>query len=275
LQDEVKVKGLTMISGLKRTKMAAAGLTLYLAGILLLSGCAFSPQSIKLAPVLPVAERSIGQGRSFQLTVSDLRVHAALGSRGGIYADSSQIQLANRLDQASQRALHQGFLALGFLPYTPISVPVYASGADPLESIESTEELGLEALTVEALNIEELNVEELNVEELNVEALGSDERAVVDRRRSKADVAIHVDWIDLQYGSSNPFFPSKVEMLAVLKVHVETEFGSFQNQYQRANKMRFLTVPDQQQNQHAVNELLAQLLQQVLTDPRLNAVLAP
>jgi uncharacterized lipoprotein len=220
--------------------MAAVGLALCLAGVLLLSGCAFSPQSIKLAPVLPMMEPGLGQGRSFQVMVRDLRPHSALGSRGGIYADSSQIQPANRLDLATQRALHQGLVGLGFLPYSPTSVPVYASGDDPSESDEN-------AVAFE----------------------------LVDTPANKADVAVHVDWIDLQYGGSNPLFPSKVEMSAVLNVHVETEFGSFQNQYQRANKKRFLMVPDQQQNQDAVNELLAQLLQQVLTDPRLTAVLAP
>lgn len=81
---------------------------------LALAGCALSPQTITIAPTLDVPAEPVGQGRVVGLHVLDEREKKSLGSRGGVYADSSDISPANDVAEAVGTAMRTGLLAQGY-----------------------------------------------------------------------------------------------------------------------------------------------------------------
>lgn len=61
-------------------------------GLLLLAGCALSPQVVSLNPELDMNNfNAVGAGKRVALQVIDNRPGRVVGSRGGIYADTSSI----------------------------------------------------------------------------------------------------------------------------------------------------------------------------------------
>lgn len=61
-------------------------------GLLLLTGCALSPQVVSLNPELDMNNfNAVGAGKRVALQVIDNRPGRLVGSRGGIYADTSSI----------------------------------------------------------------------------------------------------------------------------------------------------------------------------------------
>jgi uncharacterized lipoprotein YajG len=116
-------------------------------GILLaaeLIGCALSPQTVAIKPLLNAQSYSIGRGRSLALEVLDQRPTVHFGSRGGVYR-TALITPRTDVAQAIRQALAERLSANGFkvvLPpptsVTPLSMRVdiqrieYIARGDPI-----------------------------------------------------------------------------------------------------------------------------------------------
>lgn len=81
---------------------------------LLLSGCTLSPQTINVTPAITVAPASFGRGHSINVMVQDNRQDATIGSRGGVYRNSSTIQSANDVAEAIRAQTAAGLVAQGY-----------------------------------------------------------------------------------------------------------------------------------------------------------------
>ena len=86
----------------------------YLLAILLLVGCAYSPQQIEVNPIIPLDGERYGSGRSVTVLVEDQRDNKILGSRGGVYRDSSVITLAGNLTESLVKVGEAKLAAQGF-----------------------------------------------------------------------------------------------------------------------------------------------------------------
>ncbi len=84
------------------------------ATFVLLAGCAVSPQAVKLNPSVSVDRMNLGQGRSIHIRVIDKRPVKALGSRGGIYADTALLTIAGGPEEPIRQELAGVFTAYGF-----------------------------------------------------------------------------------------------------------------------------------------------------------------
>lgn len=80
----------------------------------LLTGCALSPQTVTLQPVLAIDESNVGQGRTVALDAVDHRADKALGTRGGIYRDSATISTVDDVAAALRRSMADALGAQGF-----------------------------------------------------------------------------------------------------------------------------------------------------------------
>ena len=85
-----------------------------LATALLITACAQSPQAIKVAPEFPAPTQANGSDSPVHIRASDKRVNKVLGSRGGIYRDTSVITLANDLSLPVEKALSSYMAAMGY-----------------------------------------------------------------------------------------------------------------------------------------------------------------
>jgi uncharacterized lipoprotein len=85
-----------------------------LATALLITACAQSPQAIKVAPEFPAPTQANGSDSPVHIRVSDKRANKVLGSRGGIYRDTSVITLANDLSLPVEKALSSYMAAMGY-----------------------------------------------------------------------------------------------------------------------------------------------------------------
>lgn len=106
-------------------KMRAAGLHRYahcgrllglssLAAAAFLSGCALSPQTVRLTPVIDVAPRSIGSERQLAIEVIDARPRREFGTRGGVYGDSSLLLPSTEITTPIRQALAGALLDYRF-----------------------------------------------------------------------------------------------------------------------------------------------------------------
>ncbi len=82
--------------------------------VALVSACAYSPQQITINPVVDTAAESYGNGRTVAVSVKDERENKVLGTRGGIYKETSTITLANSLTDAIARATQARLAVQGF-----------------------------------------------------------------------------------------------------------------------------------------------------------------
>ncbi|PPC77278.1 hypothetical protein C4K68_10385 [Pokkaliibacter plantistimulans] len=80
---------------------------------LLLSGCALSPQAITLTPQLQPGTYQ-ARGQSISVSIQDQRANPVLGTRGGIYARTSNITLRNDVSQTLANSLGQALSRMGF-----------------------------------------------------------------------------------------------------------------------------------------------------------------
>lgn len=80
-----------------------------------LSGCAFTPQAVSIAPTINVPTSKIGNGRDISLNVVDERPKKTLGTVGvsGVGAD---ISIDGDLVTSVQRALSDGLAKMDFKP---------------------------------------------------------------------------------------------------------------------------------------------------------------
>jgi uncharacterized lipoprotein len=82
--------------------------------ILSLSACAFSPQQITIKPSAVLDSESYGMGRGLSVVVEDRRASKVLGSRGGVYKETSVVTIANSLTDAIGKATRASLAAQGF-----------------------------------------------------------------------------------------------------------------------------------------------------------------
>lgn len=91
------------MSGLRAVLMATMTL-------LALAGCALSPQQLTIQPVLPLDTDVWGRPVPLSVTAEDRREEPVLGSRGGVYGETSTLTIRNDLGMAIVRAAN-GYLA--------------------------------------------------------------------------------------------------------------------------------------------------------------------
>jgi len=85
-----------------------------LLGVLLLGGCALSPQVVSVQPTLDTAALARdGAATSLTLAVADVRTNAIVGYRGGVY-DTATITLSEATTARMQTALVKALAARGF-----------------------------------------------------------------------------------------------------------------------------------------------------------------
>lgn len=82
--------------------------------VVVLSGCAFSPQQVTINPRISMDGEQYGGGRSVQVSASDVRADQTLGSRGGVYKDTSVITIENDMPQAIVNAVKAKLATQGF-----------------------------------------------------------------------------------------------------------------------------------------------------------------
>jgi len=63
--------------------------------LLLQMSCALSPQQITIKPVITVPIATYGNGQEITVRVDDQRSSTIIGARGGVYGDSSTIEIGN------------------------------------------------------------------------------------------------------------------------------------------------------------------------------------
>lgn len=83
-------------------------------GLLFLAACAYSPQQITISPKVDTSAESYGNGRVITVSAEDGRANKALGTRGGIYKDTSVITIANDIALAVARATEARLAIEGF-----------------------------------------------------------------------------------------------------------------------------------------------------------------
>lgn len=83
--------------------------------ILCVSGCALSPQTVTITPDIKVASGSNVQlQKGIAIVVNDVRQNKVLGTRGGIYKDTSSITTDAQIVQSVQNSLTNAFRILGY-----------------------------------------------------------------------------------------------------------------------------------------------------------------
>jgi len=80
---------------------------------ILLSGCVFSPQTVKLAPTISVAETALGSGLTVAVTVVDERPDQVIGKRG-VGGAGADIKSAEKVDVVVQNSIVAGLKRKGF-----------------------------------------------------------------------------------------------------------------------------------------------------------------
>ena len=83
--------------------------------LVLLYGCALSPQIISVSPSLDTAEATRRQtDNTISIRVSDSRPMTVVGSRGGIYRETSTLTTADNMTSNIREALTSAFNGLGY-----------------------------------------------------------------------------------------------------------------------------------------------------------------
>ncbi len=134
-----------------------SALLLFMAA-LSISGCALSPQTINIQPQVALDDAvARGDGRTLALTVTDERKTRVLGTRGGVYAATSEIstaadirpairdELARQLDKLGFRVVDSGADADAALKVIVDSIEYQASGAPVIKSVETAATIRVQA----------------------------------------------------------------------------------------------------------------------------------
>lgn len=82
--------------------------------LLALAGCALSPQTVTVDPALTVAPKAVADGQALDLRVVDARASEEIGTRGGVYRQSSQILAANDVADAVRMRAIEGLRVRGY-----------------------------------------------------------------------------------------------------------------------------------------------------------------
>lgn len=82
---------------------------------LLLGACAMSPQQVELLPqAAPVTAGNVGNNLPLRVQGNDKRASTVIGSRGGLYADSSLISASNDVPAALAQQVRNSLQSRGF-----------------------------------------------------------------------------------------------------------------------------------------------------------------
>jgi uncharacterized lipoprotein len=87
--------------------------------LLLLGGCALSPQEVTLKPDPSVPAANLGKNAPVRVTVVDDREDEAFGTRGGVYKDTALIRPANDITAEIREIVRNGLQKQGFNAYNP------------------------------------------------------------------------------------------------------------------------------------------------------------
>lgn len=90
-----------------------------MSALVLLGGCALSPQQVSLAPDPTVPAANVGHNAPVEVTVVDEREDEAFGTRGGPYQDTALIRPANDLEAVVGDIVRNGLQKQGFNAYNP------------------------------------------------------------------------------------------------------------------------------------------------------------
>ena len=84
-----------------------------------LGGCGLSPQTVQMEPAPDVESANVGHNAAVLVTVDDQRERDEIGTRGGIYAETSLLRPANKVDEALLGAIQRGLQNQGFNAFNP------------------------------------------------------------------------------------------------------------------------------------------------------------
>ena len=83
--------------------------------LLAITGCALSPQTVTIMPDIKVANANNDQQqKTIQIGVNDARTNKVIGTRGGIYADTSAITADADITQSVRNSLTAAYRVLGY-----------------------------------------------------------------------------------------------------------------------------------------------------------------
>jgi uncharacterized lipoprotein len=117
---------------------------------LLVVACAHSPQQVTIAPVLSMEGDPYGNNRPVNVTVDDRREAKTIGSRGGIYSETSVITIKNDLSQAVLAAAKGKLAVQGF--------DVNSGNADATSLVVVIDDISFEPLNSAIGNVIEVQV---------------------------------------------------------------------------------------------------------------------
>lgn len=117
---------------------------------LFISACALSPQTIDIRPSVELSNSAdTGKGRTVAVTVVDDRKSAVIGTRGGVYASTSEIRTSDDIktpirDELANRLRELGFVVMdsaesadATLKLIVDSIEYAASGEPVVRSVET------------------------------------------------------------------------------------------------------------------------------------------
>lgn len=84
--------------------------------LILLTGCAFVPESIPLQPQVNIPETNLGQGKTVFVAVIDARPDDTLGGRITGYGPAASIKLSNNITEIVREQIIKGLSQNGFKP---------------------------------------------------------------------------------------------------------------------------------------------------------------
>lgn len=80
-----------------------------------MTGCALSPQTVRISPNIEVASGTYQQqARSIVISLNDNRPDPVIGTRGGIYKETSAITAAADMTQTLKNSMTSAFRILGY-----------------------------------------------------------------------------------------------------------------------------------------------------------------
>lgn len=83
------------------------------------TGCAYNPQTVALAPTVSLSPDDIGKGRQVSLEVVDERAEESLGHRGTTYGAAAEITTEQDVAAVVRDELAKGLRSHNFVPIEP------------------------------------------------------------------------------------------------------------------------------------------------------------
>jgi uncharacterized lipoprotein len=78
------------------------------------AACAYSPQQVTINPIVDTSGERYGEGRAVKVSVEDRRASKVIGSRGGLYKETSLITISNDINVALVKAAEATLATQGF-----------------------------------------------------------------------------------------------------------------------------------------------------------------